>query len=161
MVHIFERKVNYYETDKMGITHHSNYVRYMEETRIDFMERAGYGYERMEAEGVGSPVMAVELDYKSPTTYPDVIRIELSVAEMSALKVRFAYRMYVGERLVCRATSLHCFIGKDGRPVRFQERFPQFDAILFSVFIHAQNINKWGVHEVPEKSPIPHVHFEI
>ena len=130
MVHIFERKVNYYETDKMGITHHSNYVRYMEETRIDFMERAGYGYERMEAEGVGSPVMAVELDYKSPTTYPDVIRIELSVAEMSALKVRFAYRMYVGERLVCRATSLHCFIGKDGRPVRFQERFPQFDAIL-------------------------------
>ena len=130
MVHIFERKVNYYETDKMGITHHSNYVRYMEETRIDFMERAGYGYERMEAEGVGSPVMAVELDYKSPTTYPDVIRIELSVAEMSALKVRFAYLMYVGERLVCRATSLHCFIGKDGRPVRFQERFPQFDAIL-------------------------------
>ena len=130
MVHVYEHKVNYYETDKMGITHHSNYVRFMEEARIDFMERSGYGYERMEAEGVGSPVMSIDLDYKSPTTYPDVISIELSVAEMSALKVRFAYKMKVGDRLVCKASSLHCFIGADGRPVRYQERFPQFETIL-------------------------------
>ena len=36
------RRVNYYETDKMGITHHSNYVRWMEEARIDFLEKIGW-----------------------------------------------------------------------------------------------------------------------
>ena len=41
-------KVQYYETDKMGITHHSNYIRWMEEARVDFMEQIGWGYDKME-----------------------------------------------------------------------------------------------------------------
>ena len=40
-------KVQYYETDKMGITHHSNYIRWMEEARVDFMEQIGWGYDKM------------------------------------------------------------------------------------------------------------------
>ena len=45
-------KVRYYESDAMGITHHSNYIRFMEEARIDALDRAGYGFEKMEADGV-------------------------------------------------------------------------------------------------------------
>ena len=59
--------VKYYECDRMGITHHSNYVRFMEEARIDWMDQLGYGFERMEAEGVVSPVLSVALQYKHPT----------------------------------------------------------------------------------------------
>ena len=44
-------KVNYYETDKMGITHHSNYIRWMEEARIDFLEQIGFSYDKLEKEG--------------------------------------------------------------------------------------------------------------
>ena len=50
-------KVRYYESDAMGITHHSNYIRFMEEARIDALDRAGYGFEKMEADGVSSPVV--------------------------------------------------------------------------------------------------------
>ena len=49
-------KVKYYECDRMGITHHSNYIRIMEEARVDMLDRLGYGFEKMEAEGVVSPV---------------------------------------------------------------------------------------------------------
>ena len=38
-------KVTYYECDRMGITHHSNYIRFMEEARVDFLDRIGYGFE--------------------------------------------------------------------------------------------------------------------
>jgi len=44
-------KVNYYETDKMGITHHSNYVRFMEETRVFYMDEMGWSYAKMEETG--------------------------------------------------------------------------------------------------------------
>lgn len=44
----YVRKINYYETDKMGITHHSNYVRFMEEARTDFLEKHGCGYSSFE-----------------------------------------------------------------------------------------------------------------
>lgn len=116
--------VNYYECDRMGITHHSNYVRFMEEARIDWMDQLGYGFERMEAEGVVSPVMAVALQYKNTTTFKDAIDITLKVEEMSALKMSFAYTMKVGDKVVCTATSTHCFI-ENNRPVVIEKRFPE------------------------------------
>ena len=49
MVHQYGRKVNYYETDQMGVVHHSNYIRWMEETRVAYLEKIGVGYDKMEA----------------------------------------------------------------------------------------------------------------
>lgn len=126
----YKHKIQYYETDKQGVTHHSNYIRIMEETRIDFMEKIGCGYERMEEVGIVSPVMNVNCDYKRPTTFPDVIEVELTVAELSKLKTRFAYKMTVEGKVVCTATSLHCFLDTNGRPVALEERFPEFYKIL-------------------------------
>ena len=48
-MHVYFHKVNYYETDKMGITHHSNYIRWMEEARMDFLESVGFGMRELEA----------------------------------------------------------------------------------------------------------------
>lgn len=122
----YQHKIQYYETDKQGITHHSNYIRIMEETRVELMERLGFGYERMEAAGVFSPVMAVTCEYKRPTTFADVVSVTLKVAELGKLKVKFDYEMRLGDTLVCHGTSLHCFLGANGRPVVLEERFPEF-----------------------------------
>ena len=123
--------VRYYECDRMGITHHSNYIRFMEEARIDWMDQLGYGFERMEAEGVVSPVLAVECHYKHSTTFKDEIAIEVRVAEITTLKIKFAYTMRVGEQVVCTAESLHCFM-ENGRPVALEQRFPDFYRILMA-----------------------------
>lgn len=129
----YQHEVKYYECDRMGITHHSNYVRFMEEARIAWMDALGYGFERMEAEGVVSPVMEIECTYKHPTTFKDVIDIDVEVAELSALKISFSYTMRVGETLVCTAKSKHCFL-ENGRPVSLEKRFPEFfERLAFSV----------------------------
>ena len=121
--------VKYYECDRMGITHHSNYVRFMEEARIDWMDQLGYGFERMEAEGVVSPVMEIECAYKHPTTFRDRIEIVVEVEEISALKIRFRYTMRVGETVVCTGKSKHCFL-ENGRPVALEKRFPTFYKLI-------------------------------
>lgn len=122
--------VRYYECDRMGITHHSNYVRFMEEARIDWMDQLGYGYERMEQEGIVSPVTAISCQYKHPTTFKDEIQIQAVISELSTLKIGFEYTMRVKDKVVCTATSTHCFL-QDGRPVAIQKRFPEFhQAIL-------------------------------
>ena len=56
-------KVNYYETDKMGVVHHSNYIRWMEEEN-PFFRSDGFGYDKLESDGIISPVIYVECDYK-------------------------------------------------------------------------------------------------
>lgn len=126
----YQHKVQYYETDKQGVTHHSNYIRIMEECRVDAMEQMGFGYERMEEAGIFSPVMSVTCDYKRPTTFPDIIDVEISVAELSKLKAKFAYKMTCGGKVVCLGTSLHCFLDATGRPVAIEERFPEFHKAL-------------------------------
>ena len=59
---LYEHKVQYYETDKMDWVHHSNYIRWFEEARTDLLEQMGMGYDRIEALGIGSPVLGVEAD---------------------------------------------------------------------------------------------------
>lgn len=119
-------RVQYYETDAQRVTHHSNYIRIMEEARVDMMEQMGFGYHRMEAEGVFSPVLGVTCDYKHATTFADEIVVTVRVAELGKLKLRLEYDMYVGDKLVCHATSLHCFLNAAGRPVVLEDRFPEF-----------------------------------
>lgn len=128
----YKHQVKYYECDRMGVTHHSNYIRFMEEARIDWMDRLGYGFERMEAEGVVSPVVAISCNFKHTTTFKDIIEIELSVEDISTLKISFAYTMKVAGKVVCTATSTHCFL-EAGRPVVLKDRFPElYDAIVAS-----------------------------
>ena len=67
--------VQYYETDRMGITHHSNYIRWMEEARIDFLAQIGWSYARLEELGILSPVTAVDCRYKASTTFDDQVLV--------------------------------------------------------------------------------------
>ena len=125
-------KVNYYETDKMGITHHSNYIRFMEEARMNFLSETGYPMTRLEAEGVASPVVSVNCEYKHPTTYSDEIEIEVSLIQYTGVKLSLSYLMKnagTGE-IVATASSSHCFIDAAGRPIAVKKHFPDLDSVL-------------------------------
>ena len=126
------RRINYYETDKMGVTHHSNYIRFMEEARIDYLEKIGCGYENWERDGIVSPVIGIECDYRRPTTFGDELRICVRVAEYRRVKLSVAYEMYdvkSGE-LVFTGRSRHCFLNAEGKPVLLAREFPEYDALL-------------------------------
>ena len=71
-----------------------------------------------------SPVVAIQCNYKSPTTFKDLIDIEVSFGKVSELKFEFNYTMRVGERLVCVGQSTHCFT-ENGRPVAISKRLPE------------------------------------
>ena len=69
----YSRRVYYYETDKMGIVHHSNYIRWFEEARVDLIEQAGLPFETVEAQGLMTPVLSAESTYKLPFKFGDVL----------------------------------------------------------------------------------------
>ena len=128
---LYKHKVHYYETDKMGITHHSNYIRWMEEARVDFLEKKGYGFDRLEYEGIASPVVSLECNYKKPSVFSEEIDIEVFVKELKGLKLTIGYLMKnKNGETVCEATSVHCFMNKEGRPVRLEKDFPDFYKVL-------------------------------
>ncbi|MBO5179482.1 MAG: acyl-CoA thioesterase [Clostridia bacterium] len=125
-------KVNYYETDKMGVTHHSNYIRWMEEARIEFLTQIGYPYDKLEDMGIVSPVIGIECDYKSSTTFSDEVEIEVKVKEFKGVRLVIEYTMInvKTKELVLNGVSKHCFVNKDGKPVILKKSFPEFDIKL-------------------------------
>lgn len=126
--------VQYYETDKMGITHHSNYIRWMEEARVDFLSQIGWDYAKLEAAGLISPVLNVSCDYKRTTTFSDKVTIRVSVQELRGVKLHLAYEMKNEEgTVVCLATSSHAFLNTDGKPIRLQQEQPGLFAALSSL----------------------------
>lgn len=120
------RKVQYYETDMMGVTHHSNYIRWMEEARIDFMDRMGFPYKRMEAEGVLSPVKSLQVNYLKPCTFGDEVEITTGVKDFNGVIITMAYDMRVNGEIVFTGTSEHVFLDREGKFVRMKRVMPAF-----------------------------------
>lgn len=131
-MHEYKRAVNYYETDKMGITHHSNYIRYMEEARVDFLQAIGCAYEKWEEDGIISPVIGIECEYKRPTTFGDRLRIGVAITEYKRIRLTVSYTVWndaTGE-IVFLGKSHHCFTNAEGRPIALERQFPFYDEIL-------------------------------
>ena len=127
---VYQHKVNYYETDRMGVTHHSNYIRFMEEARVAFLDAIGASYARIEEEGVISPVIEVGGRYFHTTTFDDMLEIEAYVKSMTTFKLKLGYTIRCHGEIVFEGFSLHCFLDKDGKPIPIDARYPQFRAQL-------------------------------
>ena len=124
-MNIYQHKVQYYETDKMGIVHHSNYVRWMEEARIDFLSQIGWDYKKLEDMGVISPVTEIECKYKVSTIFGDVVDIAVWVEEFKGIKLKIGYEMKRSDVVVCEGRSEHCFLNEAGRIINLKKDYPE------------------------------------
>lgn len=130
---MYTHHVHYYETDKMGITHHSNYIRWMEEARTDYLAKIGWPYDRLEAAGLISPTVSVDVKYKKTTTYADTVNIDVTIEEYKGLKIVFSYKMMKEDgSIACEAQSSHCFIDENGRPLKVAKVNPELDESITS-----------------------------
>ncbi len=131
----YRHLVQYYETDQMGIVHHSNYIRWFEEARTDFLKKIGFGYKELEEKGVISPVLSVECEYKQMTHYDEEVIIESCVESFNGVKLFMAYTVTGAEDGVLRAQgrTSHCFLDANGRPIRLKKEQPEFYECLMKM----------------------------
>jgi acyl-CoA thioester hydrolase len=128
----YERKVFYYETDKMNIMHHSNYIRIFEETRVHFMCEAGMPFEEIEAMGILMPVLSVECSYKRPLTFDEPFAVYPKITKFNGTTLHLSYRIIsrrTGEICV-EGSSSHCFTDTELKPLRTRQRYPA----IYSLF---------------------------
>ena len=124
----YERKINYYETDKMGIVHHSNYIRFLEETRVKWMENADMPFDKLEERGITIPVLGVNIEYKNYVTFGDTILIKPYVKEYNGVKLIVGYDVTNKEtgKTVILAETKHCFTDKNLKPVNLKKMAPDY-----------------------------------
>ena len=124
----FERRINYYETDRMGVVHHSNYIRFLEEARCHMLDAAGMPYSAFETQGVMIPVLGVNCNYKLHVTFDDIIQIKPFVKDFNGVRLTMGYEITnkkTGD-LVLTGETKHCFTDMNLRPIRLQKQIPEF-----------------------------------
>ena len=137
-MHIFERKINYYETDKMGIVHHSNYIRFFEEARCDLLDACGLPYDLMEKTGIMSPVLGVSCKYKQYVSYGDTILVHAYIKEFTGVKFTVAYEIYNKHtnEICVTGESNHCFTDSNLKPLNIKK----YNNDVYQKFISLVNI---------------------
>lgn len=129
----FERRINYYETDAMGIVHHSNYIRFLEEARCYFLDSIGLPYKKIEDEQISIPVLEVNCKYHSPARYDDIICIDVSTKDFNGIRMSIRYEITNKEtgKLVATAETKHCFTeSKTLRPISLKKIKPEMYELL-------------------------------
>lgn len=123
----YKHKVQYYETDKMGVVHHSNYIRWFEECRVDIMSREGYSYHQMEQEGIISPVVSVACKYVSMTEFGESVEIVPKVERFNGVRLLLSYVVKNAGtgQIRCTGESVHCFLDNQGNPVNLKKISPE------------------------------------
>ena len=130
------RKTHYYETDQMGVIHHANYVRWLEEARVDFMEQIGFGYDLSVRSGIDFAVLGVALDYRSMVRFGDTVCIEMSITSLTSARMTIRYRITDAKSGVLRTEgeSRHCYFDASRqRPVSLKKALPELYGLLESL----------------------------
>jgi acyl-CoA thioester hydrolase len=84
-------RVNYSETDQMGVVYHARYLVWLDVARTEHLRHCGMSYRELEAEGLRLAVSEIAVRYRQPARYDDPIRVRCWVRDVSSRRVDFGY----------------------------------------------------------------------
>ena len=112
-------RVRYGETDQMGIVYYGNYADYLEQGRTEWLRTLGFSYKFMEANNIHLPVINLNINYKKPALYDDVITITTTLKEIPTVKIEFYYEIHnQEEKLLITATTTLVFVNSITKKLR-------------------------------------------
>ena len=116
--HEFLVRVRYSETDQMGVVYHGNYAQYFEMGRVEWLRNIGFSYKFMEEKGIMLPVVSLNINFKKPARYDDLLRVRTVFKSQTSVKIEFDYEIYnESDELLTTGTSVLVFVDmKTGRP---------------------------------------------
>ena len=133
MPFVYSRKTQFYETDAMGVIHHSNYIRWFEEARVALMEHLGFGYERLSELGVDIAVTGVSCDYRSMTRFGEAVAVSIRLIALSPARMTVLYEVADAATGTLRVTgeTRHGFVGGQAkRPIALKKAVPELYALF-------------------------------
>ena len=100
-------RVNYSETDQMGVVYHARYLVWLDVARCEHLRLSGMSYRELEQAGLRLAVSELAIRYRQPARYDDLIRIRCWIREVASRRVDFGYAVEHAEdqRLLATAST--------------------------------------------------------
>jgi acyl-CoA thioester hydrolase len=125
MNHKMEVHIYYEDTDCGGVVYYANYLRYMERARTEYLAFRGYSVKKLMDEGTIFMVLRVEIDYKSPARYGDIIEVETWVKDATRVTMLFEHIMRdkISSRIFAECRAKVVCVDKNGKPKRLPDEY--------------------------------------
>jgi acyl-CoA thioester hydrolase len=114
-------RVPFYDTDAMGVVHHSNYVRYLELARVRFLEQHDEPYVRYVEQGLHVVVTRVDLRLQRATRFDETLTVTCWIERVKRASIAFCYQIHCGQQLTALASTEHAVVNLQGKPTRIPE----------------------------------------
>ena len=108
-------RVRYAETDKMGLLHHANYLVYFEQARTELLRSQGLTYRQMEDQGFFLVITNVEVKFKSPAHYDDVLTVKTTVTRSTQVRIEHTYEVSCQGRAVAEGKTTLACVDRSGK----------------------------------------------
>ena len=120
--HVYTVRARYADTDPMGYVYHSRYFEWFEAARTEFMRVHGMPYKSLEESGLFLPAIEAVCRYRRPVYYDEEVYVHTKLEDVSRLKLKLHYHVVgKGDTVRVEGHTIHCFIGRNGRPRRAPE----------------------------------------
>lgn len=116
-------RVRYAETDRMGLLHHANYLVYFEQARTELLRQTGLTYKDVEDGGYLFVLTRVEVRYRKPAYYDDLLTIRTTVARTTAVRIDHRYEVFRDGQLLAEGSSTLACVDRKGRVQALPESF--------------------------------------
>ncbi len=122
-------RVRFVETDLMGVVHHSNYLRWFEMARVEYLRRANVMLPELIAEGILFPITDIQCKYVQSARFDEIVRVEAELVDFSRVKLCFSYRVLrdTDDILLAEGATKNVFTGANGKIARLPQLY--FDRI--------------------------------
>jgi len=118
-------RVRFAETDAMGVVHHSRYLPYLEEARVEFLRAIGHPYDGWRRDGLDAAVIEVFVRYRQPLRFDDIVDVYVVLGDISRMTFQLSYLLTVDGTVdgtvAATAVTVHAVVTADGRPARLPE----------------------------------------
>ena len=133
----YRRKANFYETDRMGIIHHANYVLWFEEARVDLLEKLNFPYEKVMEHNIDFGVLDVYCEYKSMVQFGETVNIYVSLEELKEMRMSLDYKIInarSGEICTLGKTKHFFYSSSKRRPVSLKKEIPELYELFCTIY---------------------------
>lgn len=124
--------VRYAETDMMGVVYHGSYLPWLEVGRTQLLREQGMPYRELEKGGYRLPVIEVQVNYRSPALYDDIVEILTTIRERPRVRLRLDYELHARGELLATGHTVHAFLDHSNQPVRPPAAFTELMRAKFA-----------------------------
>lgn len=114
-------RVRYPEVDGMGYLHHSRFLQYFEQGRIELLRLQGHSYAELEKQGLFFVVVKAQISFKAPAKFDDQLELKTQIVKQTFVRLDHTYTLKREQTVVATGETTIACVDRSGQLIQIPQ----------------------------------------